>query len=67
MTKKRIKSIEPWTFVPANEDTRARQTVGAGDYSGKGIKAKVGTSRLDSVISKPKDKTKGFKKPITQA
>ena len=61
MTKKRIKSIEPWTFVPANEDTRA------GDYSGKGIKAKVGTSRLDSVISKPKDKTKGFKKPITQA
>jgi hypothetical protein len=64
---RRIKSIEPWTFVPANDDSRGLPTVGAGTYSGKGIKAKVGKSRVDSVVSPPKDKTRGFKKPITQA
>lgn len=67
MSKKRIKSIEPWTFVPANDDSRGLPTVGAGDFRGSGIKAKVGRDRSSSMIGKPKDITKGFKKPITQA
>ena len=67
MTKTRIKSIEPWTFVPANDDTRYNTPVGAGDYSGRGVKAKMGRSRISSTYQAPKDKTKGFEKPITQA
>lgn len=65
--KRRIKTIEPWTFVPANDDSRVLPTVGAGDYMGKGIKAKMGTVRESGTFKSPKDKIKGFKKPITQA
>ena len=67
MAKRRIKTIEPWTFVPANYNERGNYPAGAGDYSGQAIKAKVGTDRVSSMISKPKDITSGFKKPITQA
>jgi hypothetical protein len=67
MAKRKIKNIEPWTFVPANDDSRGLPTVGAGNYSGKAIKAKMGTVRESSTVRPPKDKTKGFKKPITQA
>ncbi len=65
--KKKIKSIEPWTFVPANDDTRYNFPVGAGNYYGKGVKAKMGQIRESSTLDPPKDKTKGFVKPITQA
>ncbi len=64
---KKAKTIEPWTFVPANDDSRGLPIVGAGTYSGKGVKAKMGRLRVSSTSEPPKDKTKGFKKPITQA
>lgn len=67
MAKKRIKSIEPWTFIPANDDSRGLPTVGAGTYRGTGIKAKIGRLRESSSYQVPKDKIKGFEKPITQA
>ncbi len=63
---KRLKNIEPWTFVPANDDSRGIPTVGAGTYQGKGIKAKMGRLRESSMIRPPKDKT-DVKNPITQA
>ncbi len=66
MAKRRIKNIEPWTFVPANDDSRGLPTVGAGDYQGTGIKAKIGRVRESSMIKAAKDKTSS-KKPITQA
>ena len=65
MAKKRIKNIEPWDFVPANDDTRGLPTVGAGDYHGSGFKAKIGTLR-ESATSVPKFKN-NLKKPLTQA
>ena len=66
MAKKRIKNIEPWTFVPANDDSRGLPTVGAGNYQGTGIKAKIGLLRESSMIKPPKNKTSS-KRPITQA
>ncbi len=67
MAKKRTKTIQPWDFVPVNDNSRGLPTVGAGEYYGRGLKAKIGTSRESSTVSRPHDKTKGFKKPITQA
>lgn len=59
--------IQPWDFVPCNDDTRYNFPVGAGDYQGKGRKNNQGQIRDSSVVKPPKDKTSGFKKPITQA
>ncbi len=69
MAKKdtRIKTIEPWTFIPANAETRANFQVGMGKYYGKALKNRMGRIRHFSNISPPKDKTAGFEKPITQA
>lgn len=61
------KPLQPWDFVPANDDTRYNFPVGAGDYAGKGVKQRQGTVRQSSTVEKPRDKTRGFKKPITQA
>lgn len=61
------KPLQPWDFVPCNDDTRYNFPVGAGDYKGKGIKQKQGIVRKSSTVEPPKDKTSGFKKPITQA
>lgn len=61
------KPLLPWDFVPANDDTRYNFPVGAGKYEGKGRINNQGRIRVSSTVSPPKDKTSGFKKPITQA
>ncbi len=63
----RKKSIlQPWDFVPANADTRDTNfAAGAGDYSGHGIRAKIGKVRSSTMLRPPKDITEGFSKPLT--
>ena len=65
--KKSKKITQPWDFVPANFNERANYPAGAGDYRGKGIKARVGRDRVSSTINQPRDKVSGFVKPKTLA
>ena len=65
--KKKSTISKPWDFIPQNDDTRFNFPIGAGDDHGKGIKNPQGKIRSSSILRPPKDKTKGFKKPITQA
>lgn len=56
----------PWDFDPSDTDSRYNFPIGAGSDYGKGIKARIGRIRQNSVVGPPKDKTSGFKKPITE-
>lgn len=57
----------PWDFDPSDTDSRYNFPIGAGSDYGKGVKAPLGRIRQSSVVRPAKDKTTGFKKPITGA
>lgn len=59
---------DPWDFIAANANTRSEsERSSAGTYWGRALSPKIGSLRDTSTYRAPKDKTAGFKKPITQA